>query len=139
MRLHRKDRINEVIRRAVSSIILAEVKDPRVGFVTITRVEVVDDLKEARVYFTVLGNEEQKRETLHALNHMRGFIQKDLGPALKTRFTPVLIFELDTSTENFFHMDRLIGEARASDSDHQAGAIPAASEPTEPPERVEER
>lgn len=121
MRDRRKDRINELIRRVVSTAIITEVKDPRVGFVTITRAEISDDLHSAKVYCSVMGTDTTKKTCVNALNHMNGFLQKDLGPALNTRYTPVLEFLLDDSTEKAFYLTELIKAARSGDPDHHGG------------------
>ena len=118
MRGHRKERINEVIKRVVSKSIITEVRDPRVGFVTVTKVRVDDDLRSARVYVTIMGEQQDKKLSIKALNQMGGFLQKDLGKSLMTRNTPILEFELDEGTEESFKISSLIEEARATDIKH---------------------
>ena len=91
----RKARIAERVREIVSQIVLYKLKDPRVGFVTVIDAEVTDDVKEATVRLSVMGNDAARRTTLRAIEHSRGFIQHELGVQLATRFTPVLHFALD--------------------------------------------
>lgn len=119
MKERRRERINSLIRKVVSQCIATEVKDPRVGFVTVIAVQVSDDMREAKVHISVMGNDVDKRQTLRALNHMRGYLQKDLGDALRTRNTPVLNFSLDETTDRVSHMEALIAKARGGDADHQ--------------------
>ena len=95
MSARRTARIAARVSEIVSQIILFRLKDPRVGFVTVIDAEVTPDLKEAVVRLSVLGTEAAKHRALRAINHSRGFIQHELGEQLKTRFTPVLRFELD--------------------------------------------
>lgn len=124
----RRQRINEVIRRAVSQMIIQDVKDPRVGFVTITGVEIYEDYTAAEIRVTVLAEDDEKEKTVKALNSMRGFFQKDLGPILRTRLTPKLIFILDDRVEKAIHLDRLIAEARAGDPDQVKASEEASQE-----------
>ena len=120
MASRRKERLNELIKREVSKKILAEVKDPRVGFVTVTRAEIHDDMTGADVFITVMDSEaSETNATLKTLNAMSGFFQKDLGELMRTRLTPVIRFKKDIASEQSFGIDKLIKQARESDSDHQ--------------------
>jgi len=118
MSSRRKERLNELIRREVSKKIIAEVKDPRIGFVTVTRAEIYDDMSGADIFVTIMDETEGVNKSLKALNHMAGFFQKDLGEILRTRLTPLLRFKVDIGTEQSFGIDRLIKRARESDPDH---------------------
>lgn len=120
MSSRRKERLNELIRREISKKIIAEVKDPRVGFVTVTKAEIYDDMTGADVFITVMEDDDQKiNETVKALNQMSGFFQKDLGEIMRTRLTPHICFKKDMGAEQTFGIDRLIKKARESDTDHQ--------------------
>lgn len=114
----RRERINEVIRRLVSAKLVAEVKDPRMGFVTVLKVQVSDDLTSAEVLVTVM-EEEKKKDTLAALNGMKGFLQKDLAKNLGVRVTPVLTFRTDEAAERAYNLESIIQRARETDADHQ--------------------
>jgi len=118
MASRRRERINELIKREVSKKIIAEVKDPRVGFVTVTRAEIHDDMSGADIFITVFGDDHPVEETLKVLNKMAGFFQKDLGSIMRTRLTPNIKFKRDIGTENNFGLDNLIKKARESDTDH---------------------
>ncbi|MBF0196355.1 MAG: 30S ribosome-binding factor RbfA [Planctomycetes bacterium] len=123
MATRRKERINEALRRMVSQKIVSEVKDPRVGFVTITRVEIYPDMSGADVWVTMLDEDELvKEECLRALNRMRGFFQKDIGNMLKTRLTPRLHFKYDIGVQKSVELDQLIQKARSGDIDHSENA-----------------
>ena len=120
MSSRRRERLNELIKREISKKIIAEVKDPRIGFVTVTKAEIYDDMTGADVYITVMEDDDEKiNTTVKTLNKMSGFFQKDLGEMMRTRLTPVINFKKDMGAEQTFGIDRLIKKARESDMDHQ--------------------
>jgi ribosome-binding factor A len=93
----RTGRVSEQIKKELSLIIQAELKDPRIGFLTVTGVEATNDLSEAKVYLSVLGTDQQKEDTLHALARGTGFIRSELGKRIRLRIVPKLFFILDSS------------------------------------------
>jgi ribosome-binding factor A len=95
----RTDRVGDQIRMEIADILTRRVKDPRVGFVTITAVDVSADLRQAWVYVTVLQNGPKEAETLAALSRAGGFIKGELGRRLKLRYVPELTFIKDTSVD----------------------------------------
>jgi ribosome-binding factor A len=95
----RVGRVGEQIKKELSHIIQSELKDPRIGFITVTGVEVTNDLSQAKTYLSVLGSDEQKEETLKALDRGTGFIRSELGKRMRLRHTPELIFKFDSSIE----------------------------------------
>ena len=111
MRQSRKRReITELLRREISRIILYELADPRMGFVTVTRVELAGDYRSAKVFMTVRGSEGDAGRCFSALWHARGHIQELLGDRLKLRYTPILSFVKDKELGEALRVDRLIGE-----------------------------
>jgi ribosome-binding factor A len=104
----RVGRVGEQIKKELSLIIQKELKDPRIGFITVTGVEVSGDLSQAKVYLSVLGSEEQKEETLKALGKGTGFLRSELGKRMKLRHTPELIFKFDSSIEYGSHIESLL-------------------------------
>jgi ribosome-binding factor A len=94
---HRSNRVGEQMKKELSDIIGRKIKDPRIGFVTVTDVEVSGDLQQAKVYITVLGDEEQRENTLKGLAKAKGFIRSEIGQRVRLRKTPELIFEFDES------------------------------------------
>ena len=126
----RKQRLNELIRRDISARLLADVKDPRVGFVTVIRAELHDDISTADVYVTVF-EDDKKDSTIKALNRMKGFFQKDLSKTLGTRLTPVITFKLDRAAETAYGLDSLIEKARESDGDRLNAIENPEGEPSE--------
>lgn len=95
----RHGRINEDVKRAISDIINRQVKDPRLGMISITDVDVTRDLSLARVYFSVLGDEEAIQNTMAGLNNAKGFIRSELARRVKMRHTPDIVFAHDESLE----------------------------------------
>ncbi|MFC4775349.1 30S ribosome-binding factor RbfA [Paenibacillus sp. GCM10023252] len=104
----RVGRVGEQIKKELSQIISSELKDPRIGFITVTGVEVTNDLSQAKVYLSVLGSDEQKEETLKALARGTGFIRSELGKRMRLRHTPVLLFKFDSSIEYGSRIESLL-------------------------------
>ena len=109
-------RVNESVRQVLSEAI-GQLKDPRIGFVTITGVETSTDLRHARVYLSVLGAERKRAQTLAGLQAARVLLQAQLGRELRLKRTPQLAFEYDPSVERGVRMTKLIDELAPDDSD----------------------
>lgn len=116
MKTHRVARIAEVIREVASETILFKMSDPRISMVTVLRAEVSGDLQHAKIYVSVMGDEEHQKETLYALNGAAGFVQSQLADRMKTRFLPVLTFVLDQGIKKSLEISKLIQEALANPS-----------------------
>lgn len=113
MTYQRVDRISEEFKKIISRIIRDEVKDPRIAQMTsITQVQVSKDLRYAKVYVSVLGSEEQRKETMEGLNRASGYIRKQLGRQIKIRYTPELQFVLDKSIEYSVEISKKINEIK---------------------------
>ena len=113
----RTDRVSDQIRMEIADILMRKVKDPRVGFVTVTAVDVTADLKQAWVYVTVLqqGAQEagpQESATLEALSRAEGFIRGELGRRLKLRYVPTLTFAKDTSVDRVSRVMSLLDQVQ---------------------------
>jgi len=108
----RANRVAEQMKKEMSDIISRRLKDPRVGFVTVTDVEVSGDLQQAKVYITVLGDEDAKAETLKALEKAKGFIRSEIGSRIRLRKTPEIFFEFDESIEYGNRIEKLISELK---------------------------
>lgn len=106
----RVGRVSEQIKKELSQILQMELKDPRIGFVTVTGVDVTNDLSQATVYLSVLGDDSQKEETLKALAKAQGFIRSELGRRVRLRHTPELIFKFDTSIEYGSRIEQLLAQ-----------------------------
>lgn len=96
---HRQEKLGELIAVELSDLLRMRVKDPRVGFASITHVEVSGDLRHAKIYVSVLGTEEERAATIRALKHATGFLRHELASRLVLRYMPELVFKLDTSIE----------------------------------------
>jgi len=95
----RANRVAEQMKKELGDIITRKLKDPRVGFVTVTDVEVTGDLQQATIYISVLGDEKQKEDTLYGLMKARGFIRSEIGKRIRLRKTPEIMFEYDAALE----------------------------------------
>ena len=110
MSKRKRAQIEEALRRQISQTVLYELADPRLGFVTVTEVEVARDLKSAKVSVRVRGDEKVRAETLEALTHARGHIQEKISKNLPLRFTPVLTFKLDEKAQKEADVERTLRE-----------------------------
>ncbi|MBS4207580.1 30S ribosome-binding factor RbfA [Bacillus sp. FJAT-50079] len=95
----RANRVGEQMKKELGEIITRKIKDPRIGFVTITDVKVTGDLQQATVYISVFGDDEQKENTLKGLAKATGFIRSEIGQRIRLRKTPEISFEFDESIE----------------------------------------
>src|SRR3954453_21623366 len=95
----RQQRVAEEIQRRASTLIREELKDPRLGFLTITSVDINSDLTHALIYVSVLGSEEEQQQTMEALRRAKGLIKRDIGDWLRIRTVPEINFKLDHSLE----------------------------------------
>ena len=112
----RMRRVNEAIRETLAEAV-RELKDPRIGFVTVTGVETSPDLRQARVYVSVLGNERKREKTLQGLESAHGVLQAKLAAELRMKRTPQLAFEFDPSVQEGMRMSQLIDELAPHDND----------------------
>ncbi len=103
-------RVNESIREILGDAIATELKDPRIGFVTVTEVDTSPHLRSARVYVSVLGTEAEREQTLEGLGSSHGFLQGKIASAMRMKRTPTLTFEYDESTERGDRISRLLGQ-----------------------------
>jgi len=108
----RLDRINQLIKEEVSLLLQRELKDPRLGFVTVTEVETTSDLRLAKIFVSVLGSEEQWASSLAALASAKGFIRTWLRGHLDLRTTPTLEFRADRSMERAAHIQTLLRQLK---------------------------
>lgn len=104
----RQDQLGEVIAHELSDLIRTRMKDPRVGFASITDVDLSGDLRHAKVFVSVMGSEEEQRATLDGLNHATGFLRHELAQRLTVRHTPEIHFRLDESIAHGAHVLDLI-------------------------------
>jgi ribosome-binding factor A len=110
---HRQEKLAELIAIEVSDLLRTRVKDPRVGFASITHVEVSGDLRHAKIHVSVMGSDEEKKSTIQALHHATGFLRHELAGRLTLRFMPEILFKLDSSIEQGSRILGLIHEIEA--------------------------
>ena len=111
----RVEKVQELMKQEISQIILRELKDPRIGFVTVTSVECTGDLREAKVYVSLMGNEAQVKAYWSGLNSSLGFIRRKIGKRIRLRVTPELSFALDKSLDYSAHIQELLLKIKAED------------------------
>ncbi|NQS99960.1 MAG: 30S ribosome-binding factor RbfA [Candidatus Omnitrophica bacterium] len=117
MGIARMERIGEQMKQEIGRILLEELQDPRIGFVTITKVEVTRDLRQAKVYFSYLGPKNKLRNTQVGLERSAGFIRKLLAQRVKIRYTPELMFKLDQGSEYSIHISEVLEKIKEKDNE----------------------
>src|SRR5262249_53507059 len=125
---HRQEKLGELIAIEVSDLLRTRVKDPRVGFASITHVEVSGDLRHAKIFVSVMGSEEEKKSTIQALHHATGFVRHELAGRLTLRFMPEIIFKLDSSIEHGTHILGLIRKLESEETLSQTDGSEVAHE-----------
>lgn len=109
MSYNRIDRISEEVKKELSVLIKNGLKDPRLSeIITVVSVKVAKDLKYAKVFVSVLGNDKEKEDTLQALKSASGFIRHEIGSRIQLRYTPEFIFEIDNTLDHAMHISQLI-------------------------------
>ena len=110
--MSRQEKLAEELRKEVSNIIQKEVKDPRLGFVTITKVEITQDLRYAKIFFSVLGEDKEYKKTRLALDSAMGFIRSLIAQRVKLRFAPEIVCKEDRSSEYSIKIQKLLDEIK---------------------------
>ncbi len=113
MSADRMRRVDEAMREVLSDVVTRELKDPRVGFVTVTDVKTSPDLRHARVHVSVLGDETVRAASLEGLRSAHGFLQARVAASLRMKHTPMLDFVYDDTAEKAFALEELIREQEA--------------------------
>jgi ribosome-binding factor A len=114
----RVERLRDEIRRAVSQIVQSKLKDPKVGFVTITDAELSRDLQQVTVYYSVYGSAAERKATNSALQKARGFIQSEMARIVRIRRVPNLTLKIDRSAERGMRIQQLLDQVHKADNDH---------------------
>lgn len=104
----RIEKLQELIKQEMSKMLLNDLKDPRIGFVTVTGVEMTGDLREAKIFVSVMGDGDKVKNSLDGLNSALGFIRREIGQRIRLRFTPEISFALDTSLDYGDHIQKLL-------------------------------
>lgn len=116
--LRRARRVGDRIREELSYLLLRKVKDPRIGFVTITQVVVSPNLRLAKVYYSVYGTDEDKKRVKEGLDRALGFIKRELSHRLELKYMPELVFHYDRSLEDGSRMEELFRKLRQKEGDY---------------------
>jgi len=111
----RIEKLQELIKQEVGKMLLMDIKDSRIGFVTVTGVEMTGDLREAKIYVSIMGNDEQIKSSLEGLNSALGYIRREIGRRIKIRFTPEISFALDKSLDYSEHIQKLLLKVQAEE------------------------
>ncbi len=104
----RSEKVADLIQKEISEMLLRTIKDPRIGFVTVTRVKVSEDCRTARVYYSVVGSADDREHSTRGLHSAKGYIRRELGHRLKLKYTPEITFLFDPSIEYAVHMGEVI-------------------------------
>ncbi len=120
--MSRQDRVTEAIRKEASLIIHDELNDPRLGFVTITRVEMTPDLRFAKIFFSVLGKDEDYKKTKAALDSASGFIRKLIAERINLRLAPEIAFYEDRSSEYSVRIEEVLNQIKEHDGFHASSS-----------------
>jgi len=115
MPTRRQIQVADEILQIVSVLLQRDMKDPRIGFVTVTQVEVTQDLKYARIFVSVMGTPEEQKDTMTALAAGRGFIRREIAPRMSIRAVPEIQFKLDRGIEYSDRINRLLNELKAAE------------------------
>ncbi|MFH0839177.1 MAG: 30S ribosome-binding factor RbfA [Candidatus Omnitrophota bacterium] len=110
----RPERVAELIKEALTLILRDKVKDPHIGFVTITEVKLTGDLRFARVYVSIMGDETAKQKTIASIERATGFIRRQLGERIRIKFVPELRFIIDDSLDRSQHIDDILKKIKES-------------------------
>jgi len=104
----RSEKVADLIQKEISQMLMKSIKDPRIGFITITKVTVSEDFRLAKVYFSVAGTLEERERSMRGLDSAKGYVRKELGRRIRLRYTPEIIFQFDPSIEYAIYMEALI-------------------------------
>jgi ribosome-binding factor A len=104
----RSEKVADLIQKEISQMLVKTLKDPRIGFVTITRVAVSEDCRMARVFFSVMGTLTERERSTKGLDSAKGYVRKELGRRMGLRYTPEIMFQFDPSIEYAIHIGEVI-------------------------------
>ncbi len=118
----RSEKVADLIHKEISEMLVKTIKDPRIGFVTITRVEASEDCRSAKIYFSVTGTREERERSMKGLSSAKGYVRKELGRRIRLRYTPEIIFKFDPSIEYAIHIGEVIRHLKKDEgTDGNAG------------------
>lgn len=112
----RVEKVQQAIQHEISNMLLLDVKDPRIRFVTVTGVEMTDDMSQAKIFVSLYGSEEEQAEAWKALNKARGFLRTEIAKRIRLRFAPELLLEKDASLAYGAHIEDILRQIRKEDA-----------------------
>ena len=115
----RAEKLQALIKQELSTMLIRDVKDPRVKFVTITGVDVTNDLSYAKIYVSLYGSEEQQEQAWKGLQSGLGFFRREIDRRIDLRVAPILSFHKDTSMEYSSHIESILSELKKKEADHE--------------------
>jgi ribosome-binding factor A len=125
---HRQEKLGELFAIELSELLRTRMKDPRVGFASITRVEISGDLRHAKIFVSVMGTVQEQADTMRALKHATGFLRHELAERTTLRYMPELVFKLDTSIEEGARILTLIQQVEAQEHEQAHQTQPSKVE-----------
>lgn len=117
MSTNRAKKLAEIVKEEISDILATKMKDPRLGFTTVTAVEVTRDLRYCKIYVSVMGSEDEIKQSLAALDNASGFIRSELGSRIRVRHVPELRFLRDQALEHSMHINKLLEKLNRSEGE----------------------
>ena len=117
----RPDRVGHMVQQELANLLVNEVKDPRVGFVTVTEVRMSPDLRNANVFVSILGPDEQRAQSMEGLRAATGYLRREVGKRLKLRFIPELAFSNDTSLDQAARLEQVFSAIKRGEADAPEG------------------
>ena len=137
MSTRRQIQVAEEIQQIISVLLQREIKDPRLGFVTVIKAEVTSDLKYSTVFVSVLGSAEEQKSSMEALTSSRGFLRRELAGRMGMRYVPELRFKLDRGVEYSDQINRLLNELREAEESNPVGLGEADPTPADEADKDE--
>lgn len=113
----RVEKLQELIKQEFSKIILNDVKNPNIGFVTITQVELTNDLRHAKIWLSAYGSKEAQEKTIQGIAHSLGYIRSEIGKRIRLKFVPELHLQTDTSLEYSEHIQKLLMQIKSDEAE----------------------
>lgn len=123
MQPKRSFRVGDQIKREISEIVLLILKEPKLGFITITDVELTDDLRYAKVFYSVLGDENERSESQKGLERAKGFIQREIGKRMRLKHIPQIVFRFDPTTERAARIEQLLKQVHTEPKVEDEGKV----------------
>lgn len=111
----RVEKVQEQIQHEISNMLLRDIKDPRIQAVTVTGVELTDDMSQAKVFVSLYGSAEKQQEAWNAMNRAKGFLRTEIAKRIRLRFAPEILLEKDTSLEYGAHIDSLLRQIKETE------------------------